>query len=437
MLTGQFDWGRWLLKVAVVMGAVGLLGDASYGQQYFYTPQQIGMMQQGQAPVPPADGTPAAEVPMDEAAAGEEAAEEEEAEEEEETPWGLQKLFGWENGWIIGGYTQIGYQNNPDGAFTGNGIFLDDREWDRLTLNQQYMYIGKVADGKEGIGFGFRADLIYGVDGNEGQSFGNKPGNWDFLSGWDHGAYEWALPQLYGEVAYGDLSVKIGHFFTPIGYEVIPANGQFFLSRQLTFYNSEPFTHTGALATYKVSDKLSVNAGYLLGWDTGFDQLNNGSAGQYGFTYTISEKASLIFQGAAGNFGWRGDGSISSLIFSYNWTEKLQSVHQLDVLATNSGADFRVNGFAGDSVGFINYLFYQINDELKAGVRYEWYKADGVSYNTLTYGVNITPVKNIIIRPEIRHNWSPTNDTQYANSDGGTEDLFNQTIFGVDLIFVY
>ncbi len=92
--------------------------------------------------------------------------------------------------------------------------------------------------------------MMYGVDGNEAQSFGNTPGNYDFVNGWDRGIYEWALPQLYAEAAMGDLSVKVGHFYTTVGYEVIPSGGNFFLSRQLTFYNSEPFTHTGILATY-------------------------------------------------------------------------------------------------------------------------------------------------------------------------------------------
>jgi hypothetical protein len=69
--------------------------------------------------------------------------------------------------------------------------------------------------GKDGLGWGARFDAFYGVDGNEGQSFGNiNPGHWDFQNGFDHGAYEWALPQLYGELAYQDLSVKVGHFYT-------------------------------------------------------------------------------------------------------------------------------------------------------------------------------------------------------------------------------
>lgn len=358
------------------------------------------------------------------------------------------ELFGESgHGITIGGWTQFGYQNNPDGAFTGNGAFNNvnfgagfnnAREWGNFNLNQQALYVNKTADGSNGVGFGFCAELLYGVDGNDAQSFGNNPGNWDFLNGWDHGIYEWALPQLYAEVAVGDLSVKLGHFYTPVGYEVIPSGGNFFLSRQLTFYNSEPFTHTGALGTYSASDSLQVLGGWATGWDTGFDQFDNSSIFLGGFIYTLSEKATFTYLMTVGNFGVRGDGAVNSLILAYNWTEKWQSVHQFDVLGTNAGivgADFATTGTADNSTGQINYLFYQVSDNVKAGVRQEWYKADGTSYNTLTYGVNVTPMENLVIRPEVRHMWAPGANNSAAAP--GHEDLFNATVFGVDAIVTY
>ncbi|MEY3225509.1 MAG: hypothetical protein RLZZ536_128, partial [Planctomycetota bacterium] len=341
-------------------------------------------------------------------------------------------LFGESGSGIeFGGWTQFGYQNNPDGSFTGNGVLLNQKEWDVLGLNQQGLYVGRAADGSKGLDFGFRAEAIYGTDGNEAQSFGNNFGRYDYDDSWNHGIYEWALPQLYAEVASGDLSVKLGHFYTPIGYEVIPSGGNFFFSRQITFYNSEPFTHTGALATYAAGDNLSVLGGWTLGMDTGFDQLNGGSAFLGGFIYTLSEATSLTYMMTTGNQGWRGDGSINSVILSHNWTDAVQSVHQIDVLNSDLDADFAVNGIARDSVGQINYLFYTINDQLKAGVRQEWFKADSISYNTVTYGVNIKPVDMLVIRPEVRHMFSP------GAPAGAYDELFNSTVFGIDAILTY
>ena len=85
-----------------------------------------------------------------------------------------------------------------------------------------------------------------------------------------------AIPQLYVEAGYGDLSVKAGHFYTIIGYEVVQATGNFFYSHAYTFNFSEPFTHTGVLATYNANDNVTVYGGYTLGWDSGFD--DNGDA---------------------------------------------------------------------------------------------------------------------------------------------------------------
>ena len=355
-------------------------------------------------------------------------------------------LFGdWGNGVTLGGWTQFGYQNGPDGAFTGNGAFNsvnfgpgtnpNAHEWNRLNLNQQALYLNKTADGSNGLGLGFRAEMMYGVDGNEGQAFGNNPGRYDYLHGWDHGIYEFALPQLYVEAAIGDLSTKIGHFYTPIGYEVIPSGGNFFLSRQLTFYNSEPFTHTGFLSTYKAGDNLQVLGGWTAGMDTGFDRYNGGNSFLGGFIYNVAEKTTLTYMMTAGNLGWRGNGTINSIVLTQGWTDKISTVHQFDVLGSNLPSNFATTGVANNSTGLINYAFYQVNEKVKAGIRQEWYKADGTSYNTMTYGFNYFPMEKLVIRPEIRQMWAP--GAQNSIAAPGHADLFNSTVLGIDAILTY
>ena len=69
---------------------------------------------------------------------------------------------------------------------------------------------------------------MYGVDAANTQAFGSLPGNFDFVYGFGHGQYGRAIPQLYAEIANGDWSVKIGHFFTLVGYEVVSAPDNFF-----------------------------------------------------------------------------------------------------------------------------------------------------------------------------------------------------------------
>ena len=179
-------------------------------------------------------------------------------------------------------------------------------------------------------------------------------------------------------------------------------------------FNSEPFTHTGALATYTASDNLTLYGGWTAGWDTGFDRLNGGSNFLGGFSTSVTEDITLTYINTAGNFGWRGDGYSHSIVIDTAVSENLNYVIQSDVL--------RADEF--DTIGINQYLFYTINDQLRAGTRVEWWKADGVSGYAATWGVNVAPMDNLVVRPEVRYDWSPTGS-------------FDQTTFGVDAIFSF
>ena len=123
---------------------------------------------------------------------------------------------------------------------------------------------------------------------------------WD--NTWDNGVnYGWAMPQLYLEAGYGDLSVKAGHFYTIIGYEVVQATGNFFYSHAYTFNNSEPFTHTGILATYNLSDDVTFYGGWTEGWDSGFD--DNGDNFLGGISVNLTDDFTVIYATTIGRFG--------------------------------------------------------------------------------------------------------------------------------------
>ena len=67
------------------------------------------------------------------------------------------------NGIMIGGHTQIGYHA---AGVNNAGTELFNTYGDRVQLNQQWLYVAKVAesDGK-GPAWGFRMDYLYGTDG--------------------------------------------------------------------------------------------------------------------------------------------------------------------------------------------------------------------------------------------------------------------------------
>lgn len=324
----------------------------------------------------------------------------------------------------IAGWTQFGYTNRSDGVF--------NTVPDSFNLHQGYLYIERAAKAKDdgAMGFGFRADLVYGIDAANTQAFGNHPGRFDYQNGWDHGQYGWAMPQLFADFAWEKTSVKVGHFYTLMGYEVVTAPGNFFYSHAFTMNFGEAFTHTGTLATHKVNDKLTVYGGWTLGWDTGFDQLNGGSNFLGGASYAVTDTLTATYVTTAGKLGWLGEGYAHTFVMDKKFTddfEKFNYVFQSDLVNTNLGV---FGGTTYHTIGINQYLFYTVNECVKAGVRAEWWKADGVSYNEITGGVNIRPHANLVIRPELRYQWSPAG----ANPVGIPE---KQTIFGLDMILTF
>ena len=107
------------------------------------------------------------------------------------------------------------------------------------------------------------------------------------------------MPQLYAETDYNDLRIKWGHFYTILGYEVIPAVGNFFYTHSYALQYGQPFTHTGMLASRSMNDNWTWNAGVVSGWNE-FD-----SAGRRqflgGLTYTNPGTGSLAFSIVSGN----------------------------------------------------------------------------------------------------------------------------------------
>ncbi len=342
----------------------------------------------------------------------------------------------------FGGWTQFGYhsENTRFSAADNDALSFNDHP-DRLNLHQQWFWFEKVAEAPCcGVDWGFRADIMYGTDAAKTQAFGNDPGNFDFQNGWDrNGGYGWAMPQLYGEVAWGDWSVIAGHFYTLIGYEVVTAPDNFFYSHALTMFNSEPFTHTGVLATYGGLDNVEVYAGWTLGWDTGFEQSNAGSSWLGGFSTNLTDDIAFTYISTLGNFGARsagttdGQGYSHSLVFDVALSDNVNYVFQSDLVAID---DQNGSVTANDQVGINQYLFYTLNDCWAVGSRLEWWKSDGFSYNEVTFGLNYKANANLTIRPEVRYDWTPS-DAGAVNGGFADADAYNETTFGIDAILTY
>ena len=343
-------------------------------------------------------------------------------------PWTLFGRYNKEPALNIGGWFSFGYHSQSNELFNSHP--------DQFNLHQGWLFAEKKAEvGDYGeVGFGFRFDGVYGVDGPDTQSFANPAATFDLNPAFTRGAgFGWALPQIYGEIAAGDWNVKIGHFYTLVGYEVVTAPDNFFYSHAITMYNSEPFTHTGVIASKAVSDDTTVYGGWTAGWDTGFD-FSSGSSFLGGISTALSKDAQMTWITTIGDFGvLRGDqGYMQSLVFDVALTDNFNYILQSDYL--------RVDSTGEDNIGLNQYFLYSINECLGIGSRVEWWKGDvltgyaphggvlpasgSLSYYAATFGINIKPNPNMIIRPEYRYDWSPAAG-------------YDQGYFGIDFVTTY
>jgi hypothetical protein len=359
-------------------------------------------------------------------------------------PWTLPKLCALEEAGInVSGWIQGGVMTNNHGA-SRNGPLGFNNLTD-LNLHQMWIYAERKTDTeKNDIDLGGRVDYVFGADGPDTQAFGDQ--SWDY--GWNNasGRYGSAIPQAYADVAFGDWTIRAGRFYTPTGYEVVPATGNFFYSHSYAMYYAEPFTHTGVLATRKINDKLTVSGGWVDGWDSGFENRNKASLFLGGATLTFSEKASLAWVLSAGDWGNgsvgnTGDIYMNSLVFNYKVTEKWTYILQHD-LGCNSNIPN-----SGDTYwyGINQYLLRKINDCWSAGARLEWFRdEDGVrvvagnpgSYYEATLGLNYKPHANFLLRPELRWDWyeGAVANGNHPFNDGKSD---SQLAAGCDLIFTF
>jgi hypothetical protein len=378
------------------------------------------------------------------------------------------KTYGWINAGIGA--------NNWASPFNGP-ITFNDRNW-QGQMNQLYLVNEKLVDTTNGLDWGGRVDLLYGTD----YIYTTARGFDGFLAnqangGGVYGAPSWAsskdyglaMPQMYGELGYGNHVVRAGHFYTIIGYEVVPAIGNFFYTHAYTMQYGEPFTHTGILDTWTPNDQLTVYAGITNGWDNFSDPINsqgilnpgyingNSNAAFLGgvsfknsdqtqaLTSTVSSgNEPVAFIGAPVNVGNR---SIWSNVYTNELSDKVTYVFQND-----NGWQFNANTglqnqgqMAGLAqwYGINQYLFYTVSDTLVAGMRFEWFR-DNNGYRVFapirngwvggpaqggfqgnffqaTWGLNWKPTRNWIIRPELRYDWySPDN---MAGARAGTAPL--------------
>jgi hypothetical protein len=179
----------------------------------------------------------------------------------------------------------------------------------------------------------------------------------------------WAIPE--GQPVAG-LSVKAGKFVTPLGAEVIEPWNNYNFSRSFMFGYAIPFTHTGALLTYPLTDKLSVTGGAVTGWDEVTDA-NRGWTGLGNVTYVVSDQVTL-----AGNGIW-GPEQVSNTGSKRGVADIVATIKPVDkfTLLLNYDWGHEENVIGGESAlwqGFAAVANYDLTDRWSTALRGEWFE---------------------------------------------------------------
>jgi hypothetical protein len=375
-------------------------------------------------------------------------------------------------GWLAQSYTWN--TANPADRFNGPVTWTDrSRDYE---LNQLYLY-GEKATNTNGCGtdLGWRADVMFGTDYRFNTESGLETRG-QFTSPILFSSqrfYGVAFTQFYGEVAVNDLKVKVGHWYAPVGYEVVPTTGNFFPSLPYTFQYGEPFTMTGAIGTYTVNPNVSVGGGVMRGWDN-FDNSNPHMSFVGTYTEKFSDGASLAIANTAGdelnqasNFTFR---YLQTNVYSRplkRISENLNYVAQSDFGYQNNAL---LSGHAARWYGLNQYLFYKMSDCLTYGIRYEWFRDEegfrvggflgttpdgslrGLStsragyignFFEVTAGANYKFSANTTIRPYVRFDWFSGVSTNPTGVAGNPERPYDngfgnsQTLLGFDVVTIY
>ncbi|HJQ82478.1 MAG TPA: outer membrane beta-barrel protein [Candidatus Binatia bacterium] len=181
----------------------------------------------------------------------------------------------------------------------------------------------------------------------------------------------WTVPE---DMPAKGLTVKAGKFVTLLGAEVIEPWANYNFSRSFLFGLAIPFTHTGGLVTYPVTDKLSVTGGVVVGWDNVAD--NNDSPSFMGnVTYIVNDMVTLagngIFgpeqidkigpkRGVADFVATIKPTSALTFLLNYDWG------HEDDAAVAEAGTALWQ--------GFAAVANYQFTDRFSTAVRGEWFE---------------------------------------------------------------
>jgi len=334
-------------------------------------------------------------------------------------------------------YLQGGYNynfENPDSQ--ENGLRIFDHKANSFTLDLAQIVFTKDAP-VGGIGYRLK------VSAGETAKFIHAAGLGDQSQPFD-------LTEAYinyvAPIGKG-LKFQFGKFATMAGAEVIEAKDNMNYSRGLLFNYAIPFTHTGVMIGYPFSDQVGVNFYVVNGWDD-FNDEGNSKTLALSTTVTPNDQISLVLNLLNGREIVTSGGSCTSSIcsnrFLADFVGTFKPMKNLTVVvnpdwATQSNA--APDGGDAKWYGIAGYVKYDFIDFFSASLRGEYFKdSQGIRTGTpqTAKEITLTPefriAKDLIVRPEYRHDWS---DKDVFDSSHSTKDKKSQDTIALGVMYTW
>jgi hypothetical protein len=317
----------------------------------------------------------------------------------------------------VSGWTDISYTASSDhhdqlplGFNFRANEFLLQQNWLRVERTV-------VQSGTTEPTFGFRCDTILpGTDYRFTEARGLFSGQLTASNGQPN-EYGFDPVQFYAEAYFPTvgrgMDVKFGRVFCQYGVESIDAISNVLGSRSYAMIY-DPFTHTGLMATIKVTDAWSYQIGIMMGDDVFIDP----SATPHGMGSIKwappNGRDSVLFSVILGS-GRFNEGrnfhnpEIFDLVYTHKCNARLNYSFETLYGFTHN---FPIVDFA-NWLGVLNYLTWDFTPRLSGTVRLEFFDDfqgqrtgfEGL-YTAFTAGVNFRPRKDVIFRPEVRYDYN-------------------------------
>ncbi len=318
-------------------------------------------------------------------------------------------------------YLQGGYTfnfRNPDSGTNRQRIF--DQEANSFLIDLAQIQFAKEAPLR---GVGYKLKLSFGETAKYIHSAGlGNPGDVVDLT---EAYVNYVAPLGTG------LKVQFGKFVTYHGAEVIEARDDFNYSRSFLFNYAIPFTHTGLLAGYTFSKALTANIYVINGWDV-FNDNNKGKTFGTSFVVTPIEPFSMNF-----NFMYGPEQTDNSTHYRFlvDWVGTFKATKYLTFVVNADYANEEKDPLNGNKNsrwhGIAAYAKYDFTDWLSTTIRAEYFgDKNGVrtgiaqSLKGITFTPEFRVVKNLLVRPEYRHDWSNRDgfDSKHTTSSKKSQD---------------